>query len=338
MLLAFRRWRVLLLMLALVSLAFGMAGGLARLTPVPVSISALALHGPLMVSAFFGTLISLERAAALERLWAYAAPVCAGLGGLVLLLGLPQEGFALMALAAALLVASSLLLFKRHRSLQTATSSGGALAWLMGNLSVMLGFSAVPWWIAFLALTIGGERLRDLQRGPAVDSVCMALAAGVFAGPLEPRLLGLVLALLALWLFAFDRARAMLRQPKLPRYVALCLLAGYFWLALGGVLMALSSAYDAALHAIFVGFAFSMVFGHAPVMLPTLLRVSLPYSGLLYVPLILLHASLAVRVAVSAEIGAWGNAAAIGLFMASAAALVITQAWSGRRKRSAPGR
>jgi hypothetical protein len=314
--------------LALVSLAFGIAGGLARLTPVPVSISALALHGPLMVSAFFGTLVSLERAAAHERRWAYAAPVCAGLGGLVLLLGLPREGFALMALAAALLVASSLLLFKRHTSLESATSAGGALAWLIGNLSVMFGFSAVPWWIAFLVLTIGGERLRDLKRGPAVDNVFMALAAGVFAGPLEPRFLGVVLVLLALSLFAFDQAGVRLRQPKLPRYVALCLLAGYSWLAVGGALMALSIGYDAALHSIFLGFVFSMVFAHAP----------LPYSGMLYVPLIVLHASLAVRVAVSSEIGAWGNAAAIVLFIASAAALLISRAWSGRRKRSAPGR
>ncbi len=313
-------------MLALAALAFGVAGGLARLTAVPVSISALALHGPLMVSAFFGTLISLERAAALERPWAYAAPACAGLGGLVLLLGMPREGFALMALAGLLLVAWSLLLFKRQASLETATSAGGALAWLIGNLSVILGVSAVPWWIAFLVLTIGGERLRELKHRRVASIAFMALAAGVFAGPLEPHLLGVVLVLLASWLVAFGRALAMLRQPGRPRYVALCLLAGDVWLAVGGALMALSIGYDAALHSIFLGFVFSMAFAHAPV----------PYAGMLYAPLILLHASLAVRVAVSTEVGAWGNAAAIVLFIASGAALVITHAWSGRRKRPTP--
>ena len=87
--------------------------------------------------------------------------------------------------------------------------------------------------------------------------------------------------------------------------------------------MALSTAYDAALHAVFVGFVFSMVFGHAPVILPAVLRVRFPYHPVLYVPLVVLHASLAVRVLVSVPVGAWGNAAAIALFVATAAALVL---------------
>ena len=72
------RWRLPLLVLGFVSLAAGVAGGLARLSAFEVPASAIALHGPLMVSAFFGTVISLERAAALGRLWPYAAPLCAG--------------------------------------------------------------------------------------------------------------------------------------------------------------------------------------------------------------------------------------------------------------------
>ena len=44
------RWRLPLLALGLVSLAFGIAGGLARLTPgVPAPAAAVVLHGPLMV-------------------------------------------------------------------------------------------------------------------------------------------------------------------------------------------------------------------------------------------------------------------------------------------------
>jgi hypothetical protein len=134
--------------------------------------------------------------------------------------------------------------------------------------------------------------------------------------------LGVVLVLLAAWLFAFDLARLTIRQDRLPRYVAACLLAGYFWLGVGGALMALAVGYDAALHAIFVGFVFSMVFGHAPVILPAVLRVRFPYHPLLYAPLVLLHASLAVRVFFSTPLGAWGNAAAIALFILVAMFLV----------------
>jgi hypothetical protein len=65
-----------------------------------------------------------------------------------------------------------------------------------------------------------------------------------------------------------------------------------------------------------VGFVFSMVFGHAPVILPAVLRVKLPYHPVLYAPLVLLHGSLLVRAFVSTGAGAWGNAAAIALFIA----------------------
>jgi hypothetical protein len=157
------RWRLPLLVLGFISLAYGLAGGLARLTPLPVSIAALALHGPLMVSAFFGTVISLERAAALDRVWAYAAPLCSGLGGLLLVLGFPFEGFVSMVLAACVLMAAGMAVLRKQPSLEMATLLAGAAAWLMGNLGLILGYPAVPWWIAFFALTIGGERL-ELSR------------------------------------------------------------------------------------------------------------------------------------------------------------------------------
>jgi len=320
--------RATLLLLAVVSLGLGMAGGLARLTPLPVSISTLALHGPLMVSAFFGTLISLERAVALGRAWAYAAPLCAGLAGLLLALGLPREGFALMVAAAAVLFAASIAGWRRQPGVATATPAGGALAWLVGNLSLLAGFPAVPWWIAFLTLTIAGERLEASRAAPAMRVAFLVIASAVFAGPLMPRFLGVMLVLLALWLLAFGVERGALRQAGRPRYVTLCLLAGDLWLAAGGVLMALSIAYDAALHAVFVGFVFSMVFAHAPI----------PYSRALYLPLALLHASLAVRVLLSVQLGGWGNAAAIALFAVAAAFLVATRASSGRLTPTAPGR
>lgn len=314
-----------MLVLGFVSLAFGVAGGLARLTPLAVTPAAIALHGPLMVSAFFGTVIALERAAALERLWVYAAPLCAGLGGVLLLSGFVAPGFALMAFAAAVFVVANLVVHTRHPSLETATLLAGAAAWLAGNLMLFYGIAAVPWWIAFFALTIGAERLelsRYLKRGRAVRLSFAVLALALLIAPLYPRVMGVVLVLLALWLLRFDLARITVRQRGLPRYVALCLLAGYFWLAVGGALMALAIGYDAALHAVFVGFVFSMVFGHAPVILPAVLRVRFPYHPVLYLPLVLLHASLAVRVVWSTVLGAWGNAAAIALFIVTALALV----------------
>jgi hypothetical protein len=317
--------RLPLLFLGFVSLAFGAAAGLARLSALEVPASAIVLHGPLMVSAFFGTVISLERAAALGRPWAYAAPLAAGLGGVCLLLGFSVEGFALMVLAASVFLVAGVVLVRRQPSLETATLLAGAAAWLAGNVLLLEGRPAAPWWMAFFALTIAGERLelsRYLKRPPWVRAGFAVLVALLVFSPAIPRALGLVLAVLAAWLLAFDLARVTIRQDRLPRYVAACLLAGYFWLAVGGLGLLLEASVDAALHAFFVGFVFSMVFGHAPVILPAVLRVRFPYHPVLYLPLAILHASLAVRALVSVPLGAWGNAAAIALFIAVALYLV----------------
>ena len=317
--------RLPLLALGFISLAFGVAGGLARLTPLDVTPSAIALHGALMVSAFFGTVISLERAVALARPWGYLAPLAAGVGGLLLLAGQARAGFVCMAFAAATLVAATLAALARQRSVEMGILSAGALAWLAGNVSIFFGLPAVPWWIAFFALTIGGERLelsRYLKRGPLVRGSFIVLMGALLVAPLQPPALGGVLVLLSLWLLAFDLARVTVRQSRLPRYAAVCLLAGYVWLGIGGVLIALQVSYGAALHAIFLGFVFSMVFGHAPIILPAVLRRPFPYHPALYAPLALLHASLAVRM-FWPKVGAWGNAAAIALFIVTAATLVM---------------
>ena len=275
-----------------------------------------------MVSAFFGTVISLERAIALGRAWAFAAPLCAGLGGLSLIFGVPLDGLIATTLAAVLLVAISIAIVLRQGSVETATLAAGALAWLIGNASIFFGLDFVPWWISFFALTIGAERLelsRYLRRPRLARHAFIALA--LMVTPLAPRLRGAVLVLLAAWLLASDLARVTVRQSKLPRYAAVCLLAGYCWLAIGGALMTLGIAYGAALHAILVGFVFSMVFGHAPIILPAILGTRFPYHPILYAPLALLHGSLVLRLW-STKLGAWGNAAAIAVFILTALVLV----------------
>jgi len=333
------RWRAPLLALGFASLAFGVAGGLVRLgAGFPAPQGAIALHGALMAPAFFGTVIGLERAVALGRPWAYGAPLCAGAGGLALVANLAPAGLALLVAAAAIFCTANVLVVAKQASLETATLLAGALAWLAGSAFLAAGRPAEPWWIAFFALTIGAERLelsRYLKRSRGSRAAFIALMAVVLLAPLAgaSALQGGALFLLALWFFRYDLARVTLRQSRLPRYIAACLLAGYFWLALGGVLLASGGARDAALHAVFLGFVVSMVFGHAPVILPAALRISFPYGTALYAPLALLHASLALRVAGDMAradalvlAGAWGNAAGIALFVVTAAALVFGRA------------
>lgn len=147
---------------------------------------------------------------------------------------------------------------------------------------------------------------------------------------MEWRLIGVSLVLFAAWLIRFDIARRTLYQKDLTRFSATCLLAGYAWLTLAGLLavwfglQSYGVHYDAILHSLFVGFVFSMIFAHAPIIFPAVLRISIPYHRIFYVPLVLLHVSLALRVA--SDLTYWGsgrmwggalNAAAITSFLAA---------------------
>jgi hypothetical protein len=331
-------WRAPLLLLGFISLATGIAGGLARVAAgFPAPPMGIAWHGALMAGGFFGTLIALERAVAIGRLWAYAAPALSGAGGVALLLGAIGPAFALLVLGGAVLALASLLIYVRHRALHTGVMALGAAClpaaslWLAAQGALE---RAVPLWIAFFVLTIGGERLELSRLSPVppwarhvFGTLCIALVL-VAAVP-SNALLGVLLLAIAAWLARFDLALKTVRGTGVTRYIAICLLSGYAWLAVAGVLAALGVAWDAALHAILLGFVFSMVFGHAPVILPAVLRIALPYRPVFYLPLALLHASVLARVLAPLagedllRVAGVGNAAAIALFIVSAAGSAI---------------
>ena len=70
-------YRLPLLILAFLALFAGVGAGLARLGwAVPeIAATAAAFHGPLLICGFFGVVISLERAVAIGRRWAYLGPL-----------------------------------------------------------------------------------------------------------------------------------------------------------------------------------------------------------------------------------------------------------------------
>ncbi len=350
-------FRLPLLMLGFAALASGVLAGLARLGwNVPLSMAELApLHGPLMVSGFLGTVIGLERAVAMGRRWAYAGPLLTGLGSLAILAGSPPAtGAAAITLGSAVLFAGTALLMLRQRALFMATMTLGALGWLAGNLLWLAGTplqGVVALWINFLVLTIAGERLelsRFLPPSPAAKrtfaGILVALLAGGFltGHPAGVTLYAAGLLALALWLLRQDIARRTVKTQGLTRFIAVCLLSGYAWLAVGSIALLVAGrlaglAYDAVLHAILIGFVFSMVFGHAPVIFPAVVRVKMPYHWTFYLPLLVLHASLLLRLAGDGlaqpdlrSLGGLLNAAALVLFILGTLASVIRGARAGR--------
>ena len=334
------------LLLAILGLLAALWGGLMRLGwRLPAITPSLALvHGPLMISGFLGTLITLERAVALKQSWMYAAPLLAGLGGLISLLIPTQSlGPVLLTLASLGGVAILVEITRREFGLHTLTMLLGALTWFTGNLLWLRGsqiYQIVFWWQAFLVLTIAGERLelnrvlKPTQQGQVIfGSVLIVLLMGLVTTLFNPqwaaRLNGLGLLALALWSVRNDIAwRNLKHKLDLTRYIAWCLALGFIWLGIGGILRIVFGAqvagprYDAVLHAVFVGFVISMIFGHAPIIFPAVLGVPISFFPTFYLQLILLHVSLALRViadfANAHTLRMWGgllNAAAILLFL-----------------------
>jgi hypothetical protein len=339
--------RLALLLPGMACLVAGIWGGLLRLPvslPVPTDhANWITYHGPLMVCGFLGTVIALERAVGLRSAWTYAAPLCSAVGGALLLVGGSGSTAAILLTAAsALFSLVTLRVVQLQRALFTSVMAAGAHAWLVGNLLWLSGRPlprVVPWWMAFLALTIVGERL-DLSRfqrpnrwARPLFSVALALfLVGVVTSSVREvagiRLTGLGLLGLSAWLATFDLARKTVLQAGLTRFMAVCLLAGYFWMAVSGVLLVMAGPvefgmrYDAALHAFFVGFVFSMIFGHAPVIFPAVLDLRPAYRPAFYAHVTILHAGLLLRVigdwVESLPVRQWGgalNAAAVGLFL-----------------------
>jgi hypothetical protein len=159
------RRRATLMALAVVALFAGLWGGLIRLglSLPPVVTSASETHGPLMALGFLGTLVSLERAVALDRPWAYIAPLAAGAGALAGLGGAPHSlGPTLLALASVVLLAMHTLLHRLQRSAHNAVMGLGALAWSAAAVLWIAGADVsrfAPLLAGFLVLTIVAERL-----------------------------------------------------------------------------------------------------------------------------------------------------------------------------------
>jgi hypothetical protein len=351
--------RVPLLVLGFASLVVGIAAGLARLGVVvpDIAAAASAQHAPLMIGGFFGVVISLERAVALGRRWAYAAPLLGGAGGICTIAGATLVAPWLVLAASIVLLAATIDVFLRQRALFTLTLALGSLAWAVGNA---LWVASVPvhalatWWLAFLILTIAGERLelsRLLPPSRVAQRLFAAIVGTVAVGLVGAQtswgapLFGIGLLALAAWLAKHDIARRTVRGAALTRYIAVCLLSGYVWLAIGALVIVIGGilpgtpARDAALHALALGFVFSMVFGHAPIIVPAVVRVEVPYRPWFYAPLALLHATLAARLAADATGHfEWLKAAAIGNTLALAAFIVTIAITVATAKRPATAR
>lgn len=330
----------LLVLAAALALLGGLAGGLGRLGVITLPeqvVAPLALHGALMVCGFFGFVIGLERAAAIGSRTARAAPALAAVGSVAAWAMQPGIAAACWLAAGIALTLAYLVVWRRTPAPHTAVEAAGAACWAGGTALWLLDRPfehVVIAWCSFLVLTIAGERgelarfvpLSARARYGYLALIALQLAAlvllAVLPGVSRAAAFAWWLSLLGLaaWLLRCDLAcRANLERSGWALHTARCLRLGYAWLALaaawGLVNVLRGTALDASgpLHLLLLGFVFAMVFGHAPIVLPALLRrpIAAPTRAS-FAPVLLMSVAVALRGGAEA-VGAapwraWGGA------------------------------
>lgn len=265
-----------------------------------------------MVGGFLGTLITFEKIIPLKKPLLYVIPLVSATSVLLFFLKIPTYPIICLLLASGGLSIVFLIYWLQERSLIYAMMFAGAVCWLIGNLFLLqTNFypTSIPWWMAFTLLIICSERLELMKFLPVTKSQKWQFIASLMAFLIACAMsfhgagnyvAALAITIAAIWLMRHDVVGINIKKTGLNRYVGAALLSGYFALMLSGLCFPLlihrALGYDALVHSFFIGFVFSMIFAHGPIILPGVLGISLkPYHPILYFWLAMLHASWILR-------------------------------------------
>jgi len=306
------KYRIPFMVLAGLNLLAGLTAGLTRIG-WDLEINRLApSHGAIMVGGFLGTLISLEKLIPLKKGILYLIPILSGGSLIVFCLGRSLEAILMITIASFFLSGLFAYYYFKHRESQYLIMLAGGLCWLVGNILLYssnfypLSF---PLWLGFILLIIVGERIEITKFLPVTKKEKSILYAMLFIYVLSACLsfhgVGNIVAAISLigislWLLRYDMIKINLSKSGLTRYVAVALLCGYMALLLCGIfIVSLNGSmmsYDIVVHTFFLGFVFSMIFAHGPIILPGVLGISIkPYHKLFYLWLTVLQVSWLTR-------------------------------------------
>ncbi|MEK6782387.1 MAG: hypothetical protein AABY93_11820 [Bacteroidota bacterium] len=306
--------RVPFMILAVINLLAGVWAGLIRIGwNFPVAAVAMH-HGAIMVGGFLTTLIALEKAIPLKRNYVLVVPFISSLSLIMAVPGYFQPGLVfLIAGSVGLLSIQAYYLFLYPRDLSVALMFIGACCLIIGNAMLIqkqLYPAAFPWWMGFLLLTITGERLELSKFLPVSVRNKYFLLGFLFlfvVGVIVPfheigkYFSGIALLSIAIWMLRHDVIRIGLKKEGLTRFSSTALLLANAWLIVEGILLIVLPdaifSYDILLHVFFMGYTFSMIFAHGPIILPGVLGITFkPYHSILYGWLLLVQGSLLLRI------------------------------------------
>lgn len=293
-------------------LLFALLGGLNRLGLFSevILIDAVLHHGLIMVSGFFGALISFERVKGLGSQIGLLIPAIKVLGVYLLIssnnkIALPL--FILSDFSFLVLTSWGTLRYKAYR--EGFFLSLAVFCLLLADFGVYfyhLNERVLYLWFGFILWTIAGERL-ELSRFKKASNgayfLLLFLTLIYFFGVVfnSALLIGLSFVSISIWFYKYDIVLKTLFFSALPRFTALSLVLGYLWLILTGLFLMSDGAlflenHDSIVHTFFLGFTMSMVMGHAPIIFPALTGYAVPFTKILYFPLLTFHFSVILRV------------------------------------------
>lgn len=308
-----KKKKISIIPLVILGLVLGLLSGLYRIGWIDIPAGYAGQHGAIMVGSFIGTLVCLERAVVIKKKLIFLIPLISGTSILFFLTGYTMAAKIALIVGGIGLTSMFVYFYQKTKEMYHIIMLVGAMCWLIGNVILLIKnqyIIASGWWIGFLFLTIVGERLeltKFLPLNRMKLSILMGAVVIFILGLLVPfhtwgkYLMAAGLIVAGLWLLKFDMAGKAIKREGLSRYSGIALIAGYAWLIISGILFAKGELfgylYDAALHSFFIGFVFSMIFAHAPIILPGVAGIIFkPYHPTLYIWLVLLHLSLALRI------------------------------------------
>ena len=271
-----------------------------------------AHHGSLMINGFLASLILLERATTFHRKIILLLPLINAASVLMGIFNIPYFELVHLGCCAGFVLMCIYFIY-RYKELYYYVFLAAAICLLAGNIVLYkthLYPAAIVWWMEFLLFTIVAERLELTQFLPLKTSrkilLIGSLALVFISGILPFHLYGniafaIALAFTAFWLLKYDMAYKSIKAKGQHRYSGLLLITGYCWLIVTAIVFIawnnFAFGYDAVIHSFFIGFVFSMIFSHAPIILPAVLKMPVKiFRPRLYLWFVLLQASLLVRV------------------------------------------
>lgn len=281
----FFRFRIFIIILAFFSLFIGLIIGVTRIGIWSLFSYLQPHHSAILVGSFFGTLITLERVITIKRIWTIFLPILNGSSILLFLLNMPHIAQISLILGGFVLTAIYLSFFIQRKSLINFmfVVSGIIYIWSFWFYTTSL-IESMYAWVLFFLFTIIAERLelteylnvpdffKRLIAGSLITLVVILLAKNYIQFKLIFGLISLVTSTL---MMRYDIAVKNILSKEPHRFRGWAILVGYIWL----IVFALSHLFDLPnvdilIHSFFLGFVMNMVFAHAGIILPVVLRKS----------------------------------------------------------------